>query len=117
MGLTASFILERNGQKTVVQAKRWKGSVGVTTIQEVYAGKALYGADAAMVVTNSRFTDEARRLAKSTGVVLWHRNTLRAELQNGMKRSSTGTAKPQPVRKPGSVHASRMGSLNNGVQR
>ncbi|HHY76704.1 MAG TPA: restriction endonuclease [Firmicutes bacterium] len=83
------LILEKNGHKTVVQAKRWKGSVGVTAIQEVYAGKTLYGADAAMVVTNSRFTDDARRLAKSTGVVLWDRNRLRAELENQAKHPAT----------------------------
>jgi len=64
-------------------------SVGVTAIQEVYAGKTLYGADAAMVVTNSRFTDDARRLAKSTGVVLWDRNRLRAELENQAKHPAT----------------------------
>lgn len=82
------LVLERDGQRTVVQAKRWKGKVGPTAVQEIYAGKAHYGADAALVVTNSRFTVEARRLAKSTGVVLWDRDRLRTELLNDNKRSA-----------------------------
>lgn len=60
------LILEKNGQKAVVQVKWWKGRVGVTAIQEIYAGKPHYGAYIAMVVSNSWFTDEARRLARST---------------------------------------------------
>ncbi len=111
------LVLERDGQKTVVQAKRWKGSVGVSAIQEIYAGKTHYGADAALVITNSRFTFEARRLAKSTGVILWDRNTLRAELQNDKKRSTAERAQPRPERNPGSIHPSSMRSLNGRVKR
>jgi restriction system protein len=89
-------ILEKDGQRTVVQAKRWKNNVGVAAVQEVYSGKAHYGADAAMVITVSHFTPEAKELAKSTGVILWDRETLRAELQKGMKRPAEKRTQPAP---------------------
>lgn len=107
------LVLERNGQKIVVQAKRWKGKVGPKAIQEIYAGKTYYGADVAMAVTNSYFTYEAKRLAKKTGVVLWDRNTLRAELQNDKKRSETGSPQSHPGQKQGSPYVSRTGSLHD----
>ncbi|MGE5579000.1 MAG: restriction endonuclease [Bacillota bacterium] len=88
------IILERDGQKTVVQAKRWKNNVGVAAIQAIYAGKAHYRADAAMAVTTSHFTAEARTLAKSTGVVLWDRDKLRIELLNDKKRSAARRTQP-----------------------
>lgn len=111
------LVLERDGQTTVVQAKRWKGSVGVTAIQEIYAGKTHYGADAAIVVTNSRFTFEARRLAKSTGVILWDRNTLRAELQKDKQHPTTLRTQPRLGQEPGSSHRSSAGNLTDKVKR
>jgi HJR/Mrr/RecB family endonuclease len=116
-GYGVDLVLERDGQTTVVQAKRWKGSVGVAAIQEVYAGKAHYGADAAIVATNSRFTLEARRLAKSTGVILWDRNTLRAELQKDKQHPTTLRTQPRLGREPGSRHPSSAGNLTGKVKR
>ena len=79
--------MRRDGEFTVVQAKCWKGNVGLKAVQEVFSGKALYKADAALVVTNSYFTYEARRLAKSTGVALWDRARLKGEILGDQKRA------------------------------
>lgn len=68
------------GQRVVVQAKRYHGSVGVHAIQEVLGGKAHYGATRAIVVTNSTFTPNARTLATQSGVELWDRTRLIREL-------------------------------------
>lgn len=48
---------------TVVQAKRWKGAVGNSAIQEVLGAMLSYGAEIAFVVTSSVFTPAAKALA------------------------------------------------------
>lgn len=76
----ADLVIEKDGLKTVVQAKRHKGKVGVKAVQEVVASKGYYDCDRAMVVTNSLYTDQARELAKANGVELWDRDDLIREL-------------------------------------
>jgi restriction system protein len=76
----ADLVLERNGVKTVVQAKRWTKRVGVKAVQEAVAAKAMYGCTEAMVVTNSTFTNQACELARVNGVELWARERLVREL-------------------------------------
>ncbi len=72
----ADLILEKDNKKTVVQAKRYKSKVGVKAIQEIVAAKGYYKADHAMVITNSHFTFNAKRLAKENNVELWDRKKL-----------------------------------------
>lgn len=76
----ADLVLTKGGERTVVQAKRWKQKVGNKTVQEVVAAKAPYQAQHAMIVTNSFFTREARALAKANHVALWDRDQLTAQL-------------------------------------
>jgi restriction system protein len=49
-------------------------------IQEVHAAKAHYRCKRTAVVTNSTFTRNARKLAKSLGVELWDRDTVSSRL-------------------------------------
>lgn len=72
----ADLILRKDNKKIVVQAKRYAKNVGISAIQEVAASKAYYGADEAWVVTNSDFTEAARNLAESNGVILINRERL-----------------------------------------
>lgn len=72
----ADLILTKDGIKTVVQAKRYKGKVGVAAIQQAYASMGFYKASRCMVITNSYYTSQARTLAKKNGVILWDRETL-----------------------------------------
>ncbi len=72
----ADLILKKDGDKIVVQAKRWSESVGNTAVQEVVAAKAYYKANRAMVVTNSYFTSNARNLAHVNNVELWDRSNI-----------------------------------------
>jgi restriction system protein len=76
------LIVQKAGIKTAVQCKRYLGNVGVSAVQEVYAGKDLYDCDAAIVLTNSYFTKPATVAAKKLGVVLWDRDRLIKELSN-----------------------------------
>lgn len=75
------LILTKYGQKTAVQAKRYSGNVGVSAVQEVHTGMDYYDCDRAIIVTNSRFTDEAWRVAQKTHIKLWTRNYLIKVLQ------------------------------------
>ena len=79
------LVVSKDGIRTVVQAKCWKKNVGVKAIQEAVAAKAMYQADAAMVVTNSRFTKQAQQLASKNKVKLWGRDELVVALLKGQK--------------------------------
>lgn len=72
----ADLILSRNGEKTAVQAKKYSDKVGIKAVQEISGAVGYYGADKAMVITNSYFTSSAVQLAKSNAVELWDRTQL-----------------------------------------
>lgn len=62
----------RTGKKIAVQAKFYTGNapLGNTPVQEVVASLSHYGAQVGWVVTNNRFSQPARELAKDNGVRL-----------------------------------------------
>lgn len=70
------IIARRSGISIGIQCKCYSSTVGVSAIQEVFAGKSFYSLDKALVVTNNYFTAAAKELAKSTGVILWDRDIL-----------------------------------------
>lgn len=70
------LVIEKDGVRTAVQSKCWKGKVGESAVQAVFAGKNTYRCTEAMVVTNNNFTKMAWRLAQSDNVKLWSRNYL-----------------------------------------
>lgn len=72
----ADLVIESGNNKTVVQAKRFKGKVGVKAIQEAVASKGYYSCQNTMVVTNSNFTDQAIKLARANNVELTNLSTL-----------------------------------------
>jgi HJR/Mrr/RecB family endonuclease len=62
----ADLIVTKNGRRTCIQAKRWKGAVGVDAVMATNGAKAHYQCDASAVITSSTFTPNARVLATST---------------------------------------------------
>lgn len=78
----ADLIIEKFGERTVVQAKRYSGVVTNTAIQEVVGAKAHYNCSKAMVVTNSYFTKSAMELANSNDVELVDREKLEEKLKD-----------------------------------
>ena len=72
----ADLILSRKGEKIAVQAKKYTGKVGIKAVQEISGAVPYYGADRAMVITNSYFTASAVQLAESNAVELWDRKQL-----------------------------------------
>lgn len=72
----ADLVLTKSKHRTAVQAKRWNKRVGVKAVQEAVAAKGYYRCDAALVVANREFTQQAKRLARANKVELWDRAVL-----------------------------------------
>lgn len=71
-------IVLKGKNRIVIQAKRYgnKNRVGISAVQEVYAGKTYYKANEAWVITNSYFTKQAVELANACEVKLIDRVSL-----------------------------------------
>ncbi len=61
------LVVTGKGSRIAVQAKGYANSVGNDSVQAVVAGKAFYGCDSCVVITNSRFTSGAMTLAQANG--------------------------------------------------
>jgi restriction system protein len=72
----ADLLLKKDGQKIVVQAKRYSKSVGIKAVQEVISSVKMYQATEAWVITNSSFTKAAIDLANANEVRLIEREEL-----------------------------------------
>lgn len=72
----ADLVLQKDGKRIVVQAKRYKKNVGIDAVQQVQASINHYSAQEAWVVTNSYYTDAAEKLAASNKVKLINRDDL-----------------------------------------
>ncbi len=63
--------LSPSGARVVIQAKRWKGTVGNSAVQELLGAMLHYDRAEGMVITNSTFTVAACELAKKhSGIAL-----------------------------------------------
>ena len=72
----ADLILKKGQEAIVVQAKRYKQTVGVKAVQEVIPAIKMYNATAAWVVTNSTYTKQSLTLAKRNHVRMIDRDEL-----------------------------------------
>lgn len=72
----ADLVIAKGAERTVVQAKRYSNTVGISAIQEVVGAKNYYQANKCMVVTTNYFTTNAIELAKTSNVELWDRDIL-----------------------------------------
>jgi restriction system protein len=72
----ADLVITKEGKKIVIQAKRYSKNVSLKAVQEAVSSIAYYGASEAWVITNSKFTDSAIKLAKSNNVKLFDRHEL-----------------------------------------
>ncbi len=76
----ADLIMQYFDDRIVVQAKRQKNTVGVKAVQEVASARPYYKANKAMVITTSRYSRNAVKLAEACNVVLWDGERLKREL-------------------------------------
>lgn len=79
----ADLVISREGQRVVVQAKRWKKPAGIRAVQEALGARDKYRAEEAWVICPSGFTKAAVRQAKASRIRLkdgdWLGKRLRAE--------------------------------------
>jgi HJR/Mrr/RecB family endonuclease len=64
------LLLEMAGRRVAVQLKRWNAPVGNRSVYAAFVGRIHHGIDEAWLITTSRFTPKAVKLAKTTGVRL-----------------------------------------------
>ncbi|MST32703.1 DnaJ domain-containing protein [Acidimicrobiaceae bacterium USS-CC1] len=86
----ADLLVEREGRRSVVQAKRYASNVGIDAVREAATARQHYGADGAIVITNSAFTRAATELARTNHVELWGRPRL-------LQLASSVSAVPVPT--------------------
>lgn len=72
----ADLILDKEGEKIVVQAKRWRSKVGIEAVQQIIGAREYYKASRCIVATNNFFTPNAKNLAIKSNVELWDRKEL-----------------------------------------
>jgi restriction system protein len=89
----ADLVLVKDGERSVLQAKRYAGRVGLESVQQAVGALAHYGASKAVVASNSYFTKAARQLAASNNVELIDRDRLTMLLlvQTGDVEVATGS--------------------------
>lgn len=92
----ADFIILLDGERTVLQCKRYSRPVGVKAVQEAVAAMPYYKCVGAAVITNSTFTRQACELAEESGVILWDGSDIEEmekSARRGVKRQEFGTVK------------------------
>lgn len=72
----ADVVAVKDDIKYAIQCKCYSGTVGVSAVQEVIASKSIYDCHVGVVLTNSSFSNEAKKLAQANNILLWDRNKL-----------------------------------------
>lgn len=72
----ADLVLRSRTECIVVQAKRWNSKIGVSAVQEISTARHFYGANSALLITNSSLTKSAEELARRANVTVWDRSIL-----------------------------------------
>lgn len=70
------LVIEKNENRTGVQAKRYTGHVGVLAIQQISTALKHANCTHGIVITNSHFTPQAKHLAAINGITLYDREGL-----------------------------------------
>lgn len=94
----ADLILE-GSERIVVQAKRYRRTVGIKAVQEIHSAKLYYHAQEAWVITNNYFSANAIELAVSTGIRLIDREELLDMILTLSKSESAETRTSRYARK------------------
>jgi len=85
-------IIATKGRDTIsIQVKRSKHSINRKAISDAVAGMKYYKCNKAMVVTNSRFTDSAKKFAEKTECILVSRDELTNWIASYRQKSKKNT--------------------------
>jgi HJR/Mrr/RecB family endonuclease len=106
--VAAAILICRGEQGVVVQVKRWNAPLGPEVVRAVLTavnhhagtlGRLGCSQIGGMVVATAPFTPEARQLAAGSGVLLWDRQELEAQILADMSRP--GAADPKAAAQNG----------------
>ena len=81
------LVVNMDGERWVIQAKRYSSGVGIAAVQEANTAKALYNCNRSAVVTSSNFTKEAYEAATANKVKLIGGEELEALLLRYLKQN------------------------------
>lgn len=70
------LVCEKDGDKSIIQCKRYKGSVGVGIIRDFYGTLINSGVTSGFLITSGNFTKEAERWARYKPIKLIDKRTL-----------------------------------------
>lgn len=73
------ILAEKDGVSYGIQCKCYQGPVGVSAVQEAYAGKDFYDRMVGAVMTNQYFTAPAVEAARKLKVMLWDRDYIEVD--------------------------------------
>lgn len=77
------ILAEKDGVTYAIQCKRYTGPVGVSAIQQAYAGRDYYERMVGVVLTNQYFTAPAVEMARKLKILLWDRGYLEGMMEEG----------------------------------
>ena len=63
-----------NGEKWIVQCKRWRGAVGEPVVRDLYGAMQHEKADKGAIITTGNFTQPAQEWAKGKPIILCNGN-------------------------------------------
>ncbi len=75
------ILAEKDGVTYAIQCKCYTTPVGVSAVQEVYAGRDYYDRMVGVVLTNQYFTEPAVDMAKKLQILLWDRGYLESMME------------------------------------
>lgn len=78
------ILAEKDGVTYAIQCKCYTTPVGVSAVQEVYAGRDYYGCMVGVVLTNQYFTEPAVDMAKKLQILLWDRGYLESMMEEDL---------------------------------
>lgn len=70
------ILARKDGVTYAVQCKCYSAPIGVSAVQEAYAGRDYYGRMVGAVMTNQHFTQAAQKAADKLKILLWDREHL-----------------------------------------
>lgn len=82
-------LASKEGVSFAIQAKLYNHTVGAKAVQEVVSGRLFYKTNFGVVVSDNKFTDAAKTLARRSNIVLAHHKGLITKL-NGLVHLSNG---------------------------
>lgn len=98
------ILAEYKGKTYAIQCKLYGRPVGVSAVQQAFAGCTYYECDQGVVITNQRFTSQAISLANANDVLLWDGDMLMHLKKRANSRSLLKRYKKEKIEDEATPH-------------